>query len=94
MRSAFSQFMEENYNFNRTNTQVAPADKPTKPDFIDQIVAKKEPEIQLQYLVKKVDELNQEDADFIVYLHRQQQQGEAFSDELKAQLAALANQIA
>lgn len=94
MRGAFSQFMKENYNFYRTNTQAEPTANPTKTDLIEQIVAQKEPEIQLQFLATKVDELNQEDADFIVEMHRQQQQGEAFTDDQKQQLAAMTKQTA
>ncbi len=94
MRGALSQFMDENYNFHRPNSPTQPTTNPTKTDLIEQIVAKKEPEMQLAYLVQKVVELNQEDADFVVEMHRQQQRGETFTDDQKQQLAAMTKQTA
>ena len=93
MRGALSQYLDEAYSWQRDPAQNQTTGNPTKTDLIEQIVAQREPEVQLQFLVEKLAELELEDAELIVKLHRQTQRGEAWTDDQKELVQALVKQI-
>ena len=94
VRGAASRYLQQAYKWHREVAQKKAATNPQKTDIIEQIVARKKTEMQLEFLASKLAELAQSDVTFVVEMHRQKQRGEAFTDEQKQQIAAVVKEIA